>query len=157
MAKIGKGQAAARIQSVARLLRTDLAGRLLAHGLYAGQDQIMLALAEGEQMTPGQLAQKIGVKPPTVTKTINRLQAQGFVAKSGSETDARVAHVTLTDAGREALKVIEKSVKRNERAALRGFDKKDRKALMKLLARVEANLGLADAASGEAADGDDEG
>ena len=64
MAKIGKGQAAARIQSVARLLRTDLAGRLLEHGLYAGQDQIMLALAAGEQMTPGQLAAKIGVKPP---------------------------------------------------------------------------------------------
>ena len=156
MAKIGKGQAAARIQSVARLLRTDLAGRLLEHGLYAGQDQIMLALAAGEQMTPGQLAAKIGVKPPTVTKTINRLQAQGFVAKSGSDADARVAHITLTDTGRDALKVIEKSVKRNERAAFRGFDKKERKALMKLLARLEANLGSADPAdAGDAEDGDE--
>ena len=142
MAKTGKGQVAQRVQSVARLLRTDLAARLLEHGLYAGQDQIMLALAAQDGMTPGQLAQQIGVKPPTVTKTINRLAAQGFVAKAGSETDARVALVSLTEAGRETLKVIEKSVKRNERSALRGFDKKERKALLKLLARMEANLGL---------------
>ncbi|TIU91715.1 MAG: MarR family transcriptional regulator, partial [Mesorhizobium sp.] len=33
-----------RLHSAARLARTALAARLLAHGFYAGQDQIMLAL-----------------------------------------------------------------------------------------------------------------
>jgi hypothetical protein len=35
---------------------------------------------------------------------------------------------------------IEKSVKKTEKQALKGLDKKDQKALAKLLARIEANL-----------------
>src|SRR5690554_4876547 len=92
MAKSGKTSASARLQSAARLSRTALAARLLQHGFYAGQDQIMLALAESDGLTPGGLARRIGVRPPTITKTINRLQGQGFVERRASESDSRQAH-----------------------------------------------------------------
>lgn len=129
-----------RLHSAARLSRTALASRLLAHGFYAGQDQIMLALHRQDGQTPGQLASLIGVRPPTITKTINRLQAQGFLDKKASETDARQAYVSLTDTGREAIRAIERSVRKTEKVAFKGFDKKDQKALTKLLSRIEANL-----------------
>ncbi|MFP1632056.1 MarR family winged helix-turn-helix transcriptional regulator [Zhengella sp. ZM62] len=156
MAKTGKGAISTRLQSVARLARTDLAARLLEHGFYAGQDQIMLALSAEEGLTPTQLAMRLGVKPPTITKTINRLQAQGFLAKTGSETDARIAHIALTDAGRDAIRAIEKSVKRTEKALVKGLDKKERKALLKLLARVEANLSRPGAQPDENGEDEDE-
>lgn len=152
MAKAGKGAVSARIQVVARGMRTDLASRLLAHGFYAGQDQVMLALAAEDGQTPGQLAARMGVRPPTVTKTIARLQAQGFVSKSASGTDARMSHVSLTDAGRQAIEQVEKAVRQSEKAALRGFDKKERKALLKLLKRIEANLSDVPAADADLAD-----
>ena len=57
---------------------------------------------------------RLGVRPPTITKTINRLQAQGFLEKRASETDARQAHIFLTDGGRETIRAIEKSVKKTE-------------------------------------------
>lgn len=154
MAKGRKGSVTAQIQSTARLARTELAARLLAHGFYAGQDQIMMALGEEDRLTPGQLALKLGVRPPTVTKTINRLQAQGFVEKGASQTDARVAHVSLTEVGRATIEEIAKSVKKTEKAALRGLDKKERKTLYKLLRRVEANL-AGGAPADEIDDGDD--
>lgn len=140
MAKTEKGATIARLQSAARLSRTALAARLLDHGFYAGQDQIMLALAQEDGQTPGQLAARLGVRPPTITKTINRLQAQDFLARRASENDARQAHVFLTDAGRDAMRAIEKSVRKTEKQALKGLDKKELKALSKLLARIEANL-----------------
>jgi len=130
-----------RLQSAARLARTALASRLLTHGFYAGQDQVMIALNREEGQTPGQLAGLIGVRPPTVTKTINRLQAQGFLEKRGSETDARQAHVFLTASGRDMIRAIERSVRKTEKQALRGLDRKEQKTLARLLARVEANLG----------------
>ncbi len=99
MAKSGKGATVQRLQSAARMTRTALAVRLLTHGLYAGQDQIMLALDAEDGQTPGQLAVKLGVRPPTVTKTINRLQGQGFLEKRASETDARQANIFLTESG----------------------------------------------------------
>jgi DNA-binding MarR family transcriptional regulator len=146
MAKSDKQGPLSRLQSASRLARTALAARLIETGLYPGQDQIMLALDDRDGQTPGQLAGRIGVRPPTITKTIGRLQVQGFVTKQSSETDARQAHVFLTDSGREAIRAIEKSLRKTEKAALRGLDKKELKQLAKLLQRVETNLsGLAPA------------
>lgn len=140
MAKAEKGATITRLQSAARLSRTVLAARLLDHGFYAGQDQIMLALAQEDGQTPGQLAARLGVRPPTITKTINRLQAQDFLAKRASESDARQAHIFLTESGRDAIRAIEKSVRKTEKQALKGLDKKEQKTLAKLLARIEGNL-----------------
>jgi DNA-binding MarR family transcriptional regulator len=149
-----------QVQIVARLGRTALATRLLEKKLYAGQDQLMLALALQDGQTPGQLSAELGVRPPTITKTISRLTAQGFLDKRGSDSDARQAHIFLTDSGREAIMMIEKSVKKTEKKALDGLDKKDRKTLYKLLKKIEGNLSLEDKDDGDEADaedGDDEG
>jgi DNA-binding MarR family transcriptional regulator len=140
MAKADKGATMSRLHSAARLSRTALAAKLLDHGFYAGQDQIMLSLNQEDGQTPGQLAVRLGVRPPTITKTINRLQVQGFLDKRASETDARQAHIFLTDTGRNAIRAIDKSVRKTEKQALKGLDKKEQKVLGKLLARIESNL-----------------
>lgn len=140
MAKAEKAEVMARLHAAARLSRTALAARLLGHGFYAGQDQVMIALDREDGQTPGQLAVRLGVRPPTATKTINRLQGQGYVEKRASETDARQANVFLTDEGRAAIRAIEKAVRKTEKQALHGLGKKDQKALMKLLRQIEANL-----------------
>lgn len=129
-----------QLNNAARLGRTMLAMRLLEQNLYAGQDQLMLALAHLDGQTPSALAAEIGVRPPTITKTIARLQAQGFLDKIESTTDARQAHIFLTEAGRNAIVGIEKAVRKTEKRALEGFDKKDRKQLAKYLRKLEANL-----------------
>jgi DNA-binding MarR family transcriptional regulator len=140
MAKAAKGATIARLQSAARLSRTMLASRLLQQGLYAGQDQVMLSLNEEDGQTPGVLATKLGVRPPTITKTINRLQAQGFLERKASDTDSRQAHIFLTEAGRETIRSIEKSIRKTEKQAMKGLDKKDQKTLGKMLNRIESNL-----------------
>lgn len=147
MAKADRTATMNRLHSAARLARTALAARLLAHGFYAGQDQIMLALGREDGQTPGGLAERLGVRPPTITKTINRLQAQGFLDKRASSLDARQAHIFLTDAGRQTIQAIEKSVRTIEKQALKGLDKKEQKTLFKLLARIEANLSGAEEAT----------
>jgi len=140
MSKAGKKDTMARLQSAARLSRTALAARLLSHGFYAGQDQIMMALDEEDGQTPGQLAVRLGVRPPTITKTINRLQAQGVLEKRASDSDARQSHIFLTESGAQAIRAIEKSVRKTQKIALKGLDKKDIKTLSKLLSKVEGNL-----------------
>ena len=66
------------INNAARLGRTMLAVRLLKLNLYAGQDQLMLALAQQDGQTPSALAAEIGVRPPTMTKTIADCRRRGF-------------------------------------------------------------------------------
>lgn len=140
MAKVKRKAVMNSLQAAARLSRTALAARLLAHGFYAGQEQIMLSLDREDGQTPGQLATRLGVRPPTVTKTIGRLQAQGYVEKRSSELDARQANIFLTETGRNAIRDIEKAVRKTDRIAFAGFDKAERRMLFDLLGRIETNL-----------------
>lgn len=83
------------------------------------------------------------MRPPTITKTISRLAAQGHVEKRSLDDDARHARVFLTESGREAIRSIERSVRRTEKQAMKGLDKSEQRQLASLLDRIEANLRVA--------------
>jgi hypothetical protein len=51
--------------------------------------------------------------------------------------------VFLTEQGHDVIRIIEKLVRKTEKDCLRGFEKKERKVLLKLLARMENNLNAA--------------
>ncbi|WP_417417996.1 MarR family winged helix-turn-helix transcriptional regulator [Hoeflea sp.] len=128
------------ITQVARNARTALSRHLLDLGLYAGQDGVMLALDAKDGQTPGAIATSLGVKAPTVTKTIGRLAAQGFLRREGSPDDGRMMLVFLTEAGRDQIKSIRKSQRKTEKAAFAGLKKKQVAELLKLLSTVDANI-----------------
>lgn len=138
MAKNASGETIGRLQAVARQSRTELAARLSKHGLYPGQDGVMLALADNDGMTAGELASHLGVRPPTVTKMIGRLAGQGFVARSASKIDGRITHVSLTRAGQDAVSDIRAAISKSEKALLKDLGKKDRKLFHKLLGEILA-------------------
>ncbi len=124
----------------ARSMRTALSRSLLDAGLYAGQDGVMQALGEEEGLTSGALAQRLGVKAPTMTRTIGRMEAQGFVTRRADGTDQRLTKVYLTDTGRSSLERISQSVESCTAQALAGFSGKQMRQLLKLLKAVDRNL-----------------
>lgn len=63
-------------------------------------------------MTPGELAAKESVQPPSMTRVIAALEEFGLVARRPHPTDGRQAIVELTDAGRAR---IEEEVSARER------------------------------------------
>lgn len=138
--KSDQAEALFMINQVARNARTALSRHLLDLGLYAGQDAVMLALDGHDGQTPGTIAALLGVKAPTITKTIGRLAAQGFVRREGSPDDGRMMLVFLTDEGRDQIKSVRKSQRRTEKAAFAGLKKKDVAQLFELLSLVDANI-----------------
>ncbi|GAB2956939.1 MarR family transcriptional regulator [Amycolatopsis acidiphila] len=50
-------------------------------------------------LTPGKLAAKEGVQPPSMTRVIAALEDMGFVARTPHPTDGRQSIVTLTESG----------------------------------------------------------
>lgn len=130
----------AALNQAARASRSALARRLTVSGLYAGQDALMLALDAEDGQTPSAIAAHLGVRAPTITKTINRLAEKGFVMKTASDKDARLALVHLTDGGRAAIAEIREAVAASEEAATAGLSGKEIKSLVKLLRKVDRNL-----------------
>ncbi|OLP60995.1 MarR family transcriptional regulator [Xaviernesmea oryzae] len=135
----GQVVAAALVQA-ARSMRTVMSRNLVESGLYAGQDGVMLALAEEDGMTAGGLAARLGVKAPTMTRTIGRMEAQGFLHRRADDEDARLTKVYLTEEGRARLDAIAEAGRQTGEQALRGFSDKQIKLLMKLLRSLDANL-----------------
>lgn len=136
------------LTQAARSMRTVMTRSLTASGLYAGQDGVILALAANDGLPAGTLAQKLGVKAPTMTRTIGRMEAQGFVERRPDADDARLTKVYLTEAGRNSVSEIESSAASCDELATRGFSEKDIRSLVRLLKTIEHNL--------QAADGDED-
>lgn len=117
---------------------SSVLGRL---NLHPGQDQILKALADSDGQTMGALAATLSVQPPTVTKMVARLGAQGLVERRQQAEDARSAKVFLTPAGETLIEELDKALRGLEKDALRDIDDKDRKRIRKLLRLLEHNLG----------------
>lgn len=64
---------------------------------------VLAALWRNGEMTLGELATWERVQPPSMTRTVNCLEADGHVVRRPHPTDGRVAVVQLTDSGREVL------------------------------------------------------
>ena len=136
----------------ARSMRTFLTNALSASGVYAGQDGIILALAEEESLTAGAIAAELGVKPPTMTRTLSRMEAQGFIRKLPGETDGRQMRAALTPEGQKHVGAITYAVKATEAFAFDGLTEKEIRQFAKVLRKINRNFGDspdADEGSGE--------
>ncbi|WP_435298470.1 MarR family winged helix-turn-helix transcriptional regulator [Timonella sp. A28] len=65
---------------------------------------VLTALKKYGPMTPGALAELEGVRPPSMTRTINTLVETGFATKVGNDLDKRQVTVELTEAGHNEIK-----------------------------------------------------
>ncbi|MBC2772208.1 MarR family transcriptional regulator [Rhizobium sp. AQ_MP] len=150
------GVLSATVTQVARSLRTRLSHGLSESGLYPGQDGVVQLLAQEDGQTPGALAHQLGVKAPTMTRTIGRMEAQGFVQRRTDDRDGRLTKVYLTDEGRGSVTRIAEAMVACESQAVKGLSAKELKTLVKLLAVIDDNLsGQTSGHATELADDDD--
>ena len=68
-------------------------------GLTDPQFTVLAWLTKEGPLTPGQLAERERIQPPSMTRTVNSLVELGLVAKAEHPTDGRQVVVSLTDAG----------------------------------------------------------
>jgi MarR family transcriptional regulator, organic hydroperoxide resistance regulator len=133
----------------ARRHRVRAAALLLDVGLYPGQDHVLNSLGEVEAMTMSDIATRLNIRPPTASKMIARMAAQGLVDRRSKDDDARLVEVFITDAGKLLLEKLTKISKKLEKESLSGLDDKDVRRLRKLLKKVAKNLSTQSATLGD--------
>ncbi len=116
-------------------------GALLAeHGLHVGQEMVLLELWQEDGLRGGELAVRLGVEPPTVTKMLRRLEGCGLVERSQDPADARSFRVHLTQKGRALEEPVARCWTQAEETELAGMSTGERRTFRKLLFRVRNNL-----------------
>lgn len=86
------------VTRLARLLRQQDEG-----GFGATLTAALASVKNRGPLTLGELAACEQVAPPTMTKVVEKLEAQGFVTRRVDPLDRRVSRVTVTAAGRRHL------------------------------------------------------
>ncbi|MFI5015128.1 MAG: MarR family winged helix-turn-helix transcriptional regulator [Hyphomicrobiales bacterium] len=124
------------LTTAARMMRTRTAALLAAEGLFAGQDVLLLTLGEEKSLEVGEIAERLGVRAPTVSKTLTRLTEAGLVSRSSVSGDKRRVAARVTPKGRAKLDRIAEIRSRVERELLSDFDAKDGRRLRKLLRKA---------------------
>jgi DNA-binding MarR family transcriptional regulator len=108
--------------------------------LFPGQDQVLKLLAVEDGRSMGDLATAMHIRPPTASKMIARMTAQGLVERRARPGDARMVGVHLTALGRERAARLDDIARTVEDKLLADMDDKDIKRLRKLLKRAAKNL-----------------
>lgn len=110
-------------------------------GLHVGQELVLVALADSDGLHQSALAERLGVEPPTVTKTLRKLEDSGLVERFDDPDDGRAQRVVLTDRGDDLVEDVVAGWTSVEEPMVAGFTDEERLLLRRMLLSLRENLG----------------
>ncbi|MEW2134141.1 MarR family transcriptional regulator [Streptomyces sp. NPDC005435] len=124
-----------RINRCAALLQQAEDAPLRRAGLSRAEFDLLGALRRtGHELTPGELARETFSSGAAVTKRLKRLTETGLVERRADTRDRRVAHLRLTDAGRDLVDGLLPEQLAYEKAVLSALAPEGQEELSDLLA-----------------------
>lgn len=125
--------------NVVRILRARVDRALQRSGLRLGQYQVLRHLWDDDGLTPREIADRLTVEMPTVTRTVQRMVRDGLVERQAHPDDARSVRIYLTKRGMDLRSQLAEIIAGQTEHALRGFSPQDRAAFVRMLERIAEN------------------
>jgi DNA-binding MarR family transcriptional regulator len=117
-------------------LYKDFDAHVRAAGLSSIEWRVLATLHDGEPLTISQLALEVLSKQPTVTKLVQRMCDQGWLALQADDSDQRRTLVAVTPAGKRLVRPLVGKARAHETAILRTLGASEKTALRKLLVKL---------------------
>jgi len=123
-----------------RVLAHASATAFSQHGVHEGQQYVLQCLWAEDGLTPGEIARRLGLATPTVTRATARMEAADLLRREPHERDRRLVRLVLTERGRALEKVIGREMDRVSERALASLAQSERAALVRSLNSIRRNL-----------------
>jgi DNA-binding MarR family transcriptional regulator len=132
-----EGEAGLNILRTSEMLYERLNSALKPLDLTFTQYNVLRILrgAGAHGVTCSQLAERMIVRDPDVTRLLDRLEKKGYVARRRSEHDRRVLIVTISGAGMEHLQAADVPIVKTMTSTM---EKPGKKKLLQLIEVLEA-------------------
>ena len=118
----------------------ELAQGLRDYGLRVPEWRALAALYGRQKSTMSELADLATIDRTTLTRTIDRMEEAGWLARVADAADMRVTRLELSAAGRRMFERIWPEVEKLNALALEGVSKAEIRELQRILERMRANL-----------------
>ena len=121
-----------------RAVHDELDRRLEAHGANLWHWLLLRKASDSEGASQRELAERMGIEPPTLVRHLDKLAEEGLVARQADPDDRRVVRVVVTPAGHQRLAELHPVVHGLD-DELRGIlTKRDIEVLARALPRIHA-------------------
>jgi DNA-binding MarR family transcriptional regulator len=117
-------------------LYKDFDARVRAAGLSSIEWRVLATLHDGAPLPISRLAREVLSKQPTVTKLVQRMADQGWVALQADPSDQRRTLVAATAAGKRLVKPLVQEARQHEARMLSALGAAEKAALRKLLDKL---------------------
>jgi DNA-binding MarR family transcriptional regulator len=107
-----------------------------AAGLSSIEWRVLATLHDGPALTVSQLAHEVLAKQPTVTKLVQRMAEQGWLALQADAADQRRTLVTASAAGKRLVRPLLREARVHESQVLQSLAASEQLALKRLLAKL---------------------
>jgi len=115
---------------------------LTQEGVSVAEWRILASLYPNKQLRIGQLARECLQKQPTLTRIVDRMEADGVVARKSSKQSRREVFVSLTEDGKSRAQKYVAKAKAHETSVLAEYTPNEADVLkeaLKILTRRSAN------------------
>lgn len=109
-------------------------------GITRLQWMLLRHVSRNETSTIGNLAEKFGVSPSTISQMADRLEKNGLIQRISDTKDARIKLVSLTEKGQELIHNIESAWARRLSEGLSQLSGDEQDNLLKLLEHLAASM-----------------
>jgi len=129
--------------AAASVAHRNLLERLMDEiGLHAGQVFVLNELWETDGQSQAELAKRLGVSAPTITKMVTSLAYSSFVETRKTLEDGRLSRVYLTKKGKVIRPLVMAQWEKLERIVLTGFSNDENAVLLSFVDRLQENFRL---------------
>lgn len=97
-----------------RKIHTSLTHRLKQFGVQVEAWRVMEILENDEKLTMGDLAELVLMNPPTLTKLVDRMVANGLVHRKVATSDHRQINLGITALGRKRIGQVREEARQEE-------------------------------------------
>lgn len=128
-----------KINQLARMFMKKINGGLGDSGIYSAQWTFALRLYERGASTQKELSEYLIIEPPTVTRTLARMEEAGWVIREEG-TDRRERKIRLSPAAYEQFATWQQTSNEVEGTALENIDKSELEIFTRVLQQMMNNL-----------------
>jgi DNA-binding MarR family transcriptional regulator len=118
----------------------QLDARLVDHGISPSTWAFLRRLWDEDGLTQKELADALGLTPPTAVSAIDNLERRGFVERRLNGSDRRKRHIYLTASARQLVAELRPLASEVNDIALAELSDAEAKELMRLLHKVSDSL-----------------
>lgn len=121
--------------------RTELDRRLRPLGFSHSRWLLLLHLSRHDGCTHRELAQFMGIEAATLVRSVDHMEQEGLLKRCGSETDRRVKHLHLSEAGKKVVENIRSYAADLRKELLAGVSQDEIKTALMVLNNIRSKLG----------------